>query len=77
MTEIDHSLFSVEVSAKISHLRYSALWKWCALFHPMVIFSLFAIVILVQNVPFPLMPSFQQLCHDCHSMRSQVAFLRM
>ena len=67
MTEVAQSLFSVEVHAKMSHLQHAALWKWCALLHPMVIPSPFAIVVWVWSVHFLLMPSFL-LCTGCHSM---------
>lgn len=79
ITEIDHSLFSVVANAKISDLRYSALWKWYVLLHPMVISSLYAIVILAHHVLFLLMLSFLQLFYSCHSMshRSQVEFLKI
>lgn len=47
MTKVDRSLFSVEVDAKMSHLLHASLWKWRVLLHPIVLSSLFAIVILI------------------------------
>lgn len=51
----------------LSHLQCAALWKWCAVLHPMGIPSPFAIVTLVWNVRFLLMPSLL-LCTGCHSI---------
>lgn len=78
MTEFDCSLFSVEVCAKMSHVQHAALWQWYACLHPMVSPSLFAIVILVWNILFLLMPSFL-LCTGCHSMNrsSQVELFKI
>ena len=61
----------------LSHLQCAALWKWCAVLHPMGIPSPFAIVILAWNVRFLLMPSLL-LCTGCHSINhsSSLEFLK-
>lgn len=72
MTEDWHWPQFVQCGSMLSHLQCAALWKWCAVLHPMGIPSL-CHCYLGLNVCFLLMPSLL-LCTGCHSINHSSLF---